>query len=72
VHPGVKKEDYAFTVKARGETWDCYHFKKDGKDGTLGFTKRGESFVIGMFTAGHLTRKQAIKALEAAVKKDEN
>jgi hypothetical protein len=72
MNPGVKKEDYAFTVEARGETWDCYHFKKEDKQGTLGFTKRGENFVIGLFTAGHLTREQAIKELERIPEKDEN
>jgi hypothetical protein len=79
---GIKKKNYAFTVEVLGEKWDCYYFKKDGKDGTMAFTKRqharekgepsGEHFVIGLFRAGRLTEAQAKTALEETAKKEQS
>ena len=69
----MAEKKFAFTVEVQGESWDCYHFhSSDGKLGTLGFTKRGEKFVIGLMCAGHLTQVQATHRLEEAHKKDAN
>lgn len=69
--PVMKTKKFAFTVKARDEKWDCYHFESsDGKPGTLGFTKRGAQWVIGLMCAGHLTEEAAKKKLEEADDKE--
>jgi hypothetical protein len=62
--PGIHKRDYAFTVEARGLKWDCYHFVKEGKQGTLGFTKKDGRFCIGLMCAGRLDSEQARLKIE--------
>lgn len=71
--PFMEKKKFAFTVKVQGEDWDCYHFwSSDGKIGTLGFTKRGIQFVIGLMCAGHLSQEEATKKLEENHEKEAN
>ncbi len=69
---GVHKEDYAFTIEVHGETWDCYHFMKEGKRGTMAFTQRDGKFVIGLMQESHLTKDQAREALEKNCKMEDN
>jgi hypothetical protein len=62
--PTMKSKTFAFTVKIGEESWDCYHFESsDGKTGTLGFTRRGVNWIIGLMCAGHLTAEEAEKKL---------
>ncbi len=69
---GIRKEDYVFTVEVEGESWDCYHFHKDDKPGTLGFTMRDGRFVIGMFCGGHLSEEESRAQLEKSHKRETN
>jgi hypothetical protein len=63
--PFLTKKTFAFTVHIRNEAWDCYHFEdSDGQRGTLGFTKRGAKFVIGLMCKGHLTEREAKRRIE--------
>ncbi len=61
---GIHEKDYAFTVEARNEKWDVYYFVKNGKKGTMAFTRRKKKFVIGLFAAGNLSEEEAKQALE--------
>lgn len=71
--PFMTDKRFAFTVTIRGETWDCYHFKSsDGKIGTVGFTKRGRKFVIGLMCTGHLTEAEALHKLEESDRAEVN
>lgn len=63
--PGVRPEDFAFTVHAGGEDWHTYYFDKDGKKGTLAFAQRGGKFVIGVFCAGNLTKEETVAKIDA-------
>jgi hypothetical protein len=68
----IHKKDYAFTITAHGEIWDCYHFTKEGKPGTMAFTKRQGKFIIGLMQAGRLTQEQTREALEKNCKQEDN
>jgi hypothetical protein len=70
--PGIKREDYAFTVEVQGEKWHVYYFVKDGKRGTMAFTPRDGKFTIGLFCAGNLTEAQAKAKLEEAHQSESN
>lgn len=62
----VTEKDYAFTVQVAGEQWDCYYFHYNAVPGTLGFTRRGDAWFIGLFTRGHLKEEEACKQLDEA------
>jgi hypothetical protein len=62
---GVCKEDFAFTVTIGDRAWDVYRFLKNGKPGTLAFSKDDAGkFVIGLFRAGTLNEQQVKSALD--------
>lgn len=62
--PGVRSEDFAFTVRAGGEDWHTYYFEKDGKKGTMAFAQRSGKFVIGVFCAGTLTKEETMAKID--------
>ncbi len=71
--PYMTSKKFVFTLEVRNETWDCYHFRSsDGKAGTLGFTRRGVKFVLGLMCAGHLTEEQAKQKLEEGNRQEAN
>lgn len=63
MNPGVKKEDYAFTVEALGTPWDVYRFTKDGAHGMMAFRKVGETWEIGMFRKGEFSPEEVVRLL---------
>lgn len=63
--PGVRAEDFAFTVHVGDEDWHTYYFEKDGKKGTMAFAQRdGKKIVIGVFCAGKLTMEEAAAKID--------
>lgn len=62
------QHEYKFTVTYAGSTYDVYRFRKDGKVGTLAFTKSETTgrFEIAIFCKGNLTEKQVCDKLEAS------
>jgi hypothetical protein len=62
--PGIKEKDYRYTLEIQNEKWDVYYFVKDGKKGTLAFTKRDGHFIIGLMKKGNLSETQAAEALK--------
>lgn len=64
----VRPEDFAFTVEARGGTWDVYHFGASafGPAGTLGFAQLNGRWTIGIFCKGHLTKEEVVFKLRGA------
>jgi hypothetical protein len=63
---GTKGLMFAFTVEAVEKTWDAYYFDKDGKPGTMAFTKLPDGrFCIGLFAAGKLDQETVIAKLIA-------
>jgi len=63
----LREQDYRFTVEAKGLKWDAYRFTKDGKEGTMVFTKDASTdrWVIGVVAAGLLTPEEVKGKLEA-------
>ena len=62
--PSIEEKDYAYTVEIQNEKWDVYYFVKDGKKGTLAFTKRDGNFVIGLMQQGNLSEDQTVTKLK--------
>jgi len=61
---GIREQDFVFTVEVRGNKWDVYHFRKEGKPGTMAYRKTASGWIIGIFCAGYLTTEQAVRKLE--------
>jgi len=61
---GISQKDFAFSLIVKNEEWDVYRFTKDGKKGTLAFTKRDGSFVLGLFKAVTLNEDAVRLSLE--------
>jgi len=59
-----QNKDYRYSLEIYNEKWDVYYFIKNGKKGTLAFTKRGEKFVIGLMQKGNLSESQATDVLK--------
>lgn len=61
---GIRKENYAFTVKHGGRAWDVYHFKKDGKPGTMAYRKQDDGWLVDIFCPGHLDEDAVVEKLK--------
>jgi len=61
--PGVRPEDFAFTVQVGATLWDVYYFEKDGKAGTCAWGVEDGEFVVSLFCAGKLTQGEAEKKI---------
>lgn len=64
---GVRKEDYAFTVRRGDVAWDVYHFHKDDKAGTMAYRKDGDRWIIDVFCAGHLDRDAVLAKIQSGL-----
>lgn len=64
---------YAFSVTDfRGRVHDVYRFVKDGKRGTMAFTRVGEKWLISVFCAGTLSEAAAEQAVNDSMRSEEN
>jgi hypothetical protein len=62
---------FAFTVEDyKGNLHDVYRFRKDGKRGTMAFTRINEKFLLSIFTEGYLNQLEAKKKIDEAMRDD--
>lgn len=61
---GLRPENFAFTVEARGTPWDVYRMTdKEGKAGMVAFRGVNGNWEIGFFKAGEFTPEEVVQAL---------
>lgn len=70
--PGIRPQDYAFTIEVEGPPSDVYHFRREGKAGTVALRivnddRGSRELQIGVFCAGHLNRAEVAQKLHESI-----
>lgn len=69
--PFGRRFQFKFSITHRDRAYDVYRFRKDGKLGTLAFTRNADGrFEISVFCQGDLTEQEVCDKLECDHEQD--